>query len=110
MKKLCPCIIYPNQYTLQQLKRLGFSSTVIPLADLESLYNVYFKHNVYAIKECDWVACLRPPEPPQSANLILTGWDNQPVPFGGTAKYVCKRGMFFETDPEQLEVIYECQE
>lgn len=56
------------------------------------------------------MACLRPPIPPASTNLVLTDWNQQPIPFGGTAMYVCKRGMFFEADPEQLEVLFECQD
>ena len=60
--------------------------------------------------ECDWVSCLRPPEPPQESNLRLTDWFGETVPFGGSARYVCKRGMQFEEDPAQLDVLYECQD
>ena len=69
-----------------------------------------FLHGIYIIfEECDWVACLRPPEPPQGKNLRLTGWFGETVPFDGEARYVCERGMQFEEDPAQEDVIYTCQ-
>ena len=55
------------------------------------------------------MACLRPPEPPAGTNLMITDWFGDPVPFGGKARYVCKRGMFFEEDPAQIDVFYKCQ-
>ena len=60
--------------------------------------------------ECEWIECLRPPEPPAESNLRLTDWFGETVPFGGSARYVCKRGMQFEEDPAQLDVLYQCQD
>ena len=57
---------------------------------------------------CDWVACLRPPSPPASTNLRLTGWDGQPIPFGGSAEFVCERGYRWEEDSGQ-SVSVTCQ-
>ena len=31
------------------------------------------------------------------------------IPFGGIARYTCKRGMSFESDPEMTKVEYECK-
>ena len=59
---------------------------------------------------CDWVACLRPPLPPFSTNLQVTGWLGEPIPFGDEAHYVCRRGFQFEDDPAQVEVTYSCQD
>lgn len=58
---------------------------------------------------CDWVACLKPPTPPSSTNLRVTGWDGAPVPFGGEAQYVCERGYYFEDDYKRPSVSYTCQ-
>jgi hypothetical protein len=52
---------------------------------------------------------LKPPDPPPESNLRLTDWFGAPVPFNGTARYVCKRGMQFELDPLQEFVEYTCQ-
>jgi hypothetical protein len=52
---------------------------------------------------------LKPPDPPPESNLRLTDWFGAPVPFNGTARYVCKRGMQFELDPMQEFVEYTCQ-
>merc|ERR1719445_600072 len=57
----------------------------------------------HQLPECDWIACLKPPLPPPSTNLRITDWDSKPIPFGGTARYVCERGYFFEDDPEQID-------
>ena len=59
---------------------------------------------------CDWVACLKPPLPPVSTNLRVTDWDEKPIPFGDSIRYVCKRGHSFEEDPAQLEQTYTCQD
>ena len=64
----------------------------------------------HILEECVWVACLKPPAPPNSTNLRITDWDKNPIEFGGDAVYVCERGMYFEDDPAQLNVIYQCQE
>jgi hypothetical protein len=61
------------------------------------------------LQTCDWVACLKPPDPPPASNLRLTDWFGAPVPFNGTARYVCNRGMKFEKDPSQEYVEYTCQ-
>ena len=37
---------------------------------------------------CDWVACLKPPKPPKSTNLRLTGWGGGPIPFGEKVKTI----------------------
>ncbi len=58
---------------------------------------------------CDWIACLRPPVPPPVTNLRITGWFGAPVPFNGTATYVCARGTQFLTDPSMKNVTYTCQ-
>ena len=55
------------------------------------------------------MACLRPPDPPAGTNLRLTGWFGETIPFDGEARYVCERGMQFEEDPAQEDVIYTCQ-
>ena len=52
---------------------------------------------------------MKPPDPPLESNLRLTDWFGAPVPFNGTARYVCKRGMQFELDPRQEYVEYVCQ-
>ena len=76
---------------------------------------------------CDWVACLKPPNPPKSTNLRVTGWDGGPIPFGekvnfgekdcrlswscfAQVHFVCERGHFFEEDHAQEEITYECQD
>ena len=64
----------------------------------------------HILKECEWVACLKPPTPPAWSNLRINDWDGKPVAFGDLAHYVCDRGMMFEEDPEQLEVTYSCQD
>ena len=64
----------------------------------------------HQLPECDWIACLRPPLPPSSTNLRITDWDGRPIPFGGTARYVCERGYLFEDDSSQIDQIYTCQE
>ena len=61
------------------------------------------------ILPCDWVSCLRPPEPPNSTNLKITDWDGLPVPFANKIIYVCDRGMNFEHDMNQENQIYHCQ-
>ena len=60
--------------------------------------------------ECDWVEGLKPPTPPASANLRVTDWDSQPIPFGDPVRYVCKRGFQFEEDPAQEDLVYNCQD
>ena len=52
---------------------------------------------------------MKPPDPPLESNLRLADWFGAPVPFNGTARYVCKRGMQFELDPTQEYVEYTCQ-
>ena len=59
---------------------------------------------------CDWVACLKPPLPPVSTNLRVTDWDEKPITFGDSIRYVCQRGYSFEEDPAQLEQTYTCQD
>jgi hypothetical protein len=61
------------------------------------------------VKVCDWIACLRPPEPPPDSNLRLTDWFGAPVSFNQTARYFCNRGMQFEQDPTQEYIEYTCQ-
>ena len=39
------------------------------------------------MQECDWVACLRPPSPPESTNLVLLDWQGEVLPFGGEARF-----------------------
>ena len=58
---------------------------------------------------CDWVACLRPPDPPTWSDLWATQWSGQPVQFGETVKYVCDRNMFFEDDQTLDFLEYTCQ-
>lgn len=60
-------------------------------------------------QDCDWVQCLRPPIPPKSSNLEITDWFGEPLAFGEKARYVCKRGMYFEDDSAQEDVKYTCQ-
>lgn len=60
-------------------------------------------------QDCDWVQCLRPPSPPRSTNLEVTDWLGEPLAFGEKARYVCKRGMYFEDDSAQEDVKYTCQ-
>ena len=52
---------------------------------------------------------MKPPDPPLESNLRLTDWFGALVPFNGTARYVCKRGMQFELGPTQEYVEYVCQ-
>ena len=52
---------------------------------------------------------MRPPPPPPESNLRITDWFGAPIPFGQSARYVCDRGLLFEDDPAQEEVLYECQ-
>ena len=61
------------------------------------------------ILPCDWVACLEPPRPPEYANLRVTNWFGAPIQFGDSVRFVCKRGMMFEEDPEIPFVEYTCQ-
>ena len=62
------------------------------------------------LDECDWVACLKPPQPPASRNLRVSDWDGEPIPFGQQVRFVCKRGYKFEEDPTQVDVKYTCQD
>ena len=62
------------------------------------------------LEPCDWVACLKPPQPPRTSNLRVSDWDGAPIAFGGTARYVCDRGMFFEEDPALVDQYYTCQD
>ena len=64
----------------------------------------------HQLGDCDWVACLKPPLPPESRNLRVSDWDDLPIPFGQQVKFVCKRGHQFEDDPAQLDVKYTCQD
>ena len=59
---------------------------------------------------CDWVQCLKPPEPPAWTNLKVTDWNEEPIDFNGYVSYVCLRGFKFEDDPEQENVRYQCQD
>ena len=63
-----------------------------------------------ALPPCDWVACLRPPAPPASSHLRLTGWDGEPVRFGDEAVYVCERGTWFLGDREAESLVLHCQD
>ena len=47
--------------------------------------------------DCDWVACLQPPQPPAYANLRPL-WHGEPIPFGDSIHFICERGMAFEDD------------
>ena len=58
------------------------------------------------LKPCDWVQCLRPPDPPKSTNLRVTDWDGLPIEFGGVAEYVCLRGYKFEVQPSVNEILH----
>ena len=60
------------------------------------------------IPGCDWVACLRPPLPPEYTHLRVTGWFGDPIQFGDRAKFVCERGMKFENEPDKVFEEYEC--
>ena len=83
----------------------------------------------HLLDNCDWIACLKPPIPPDWTNLRsevtphqlkqtklkkipfrVNDWDGKPIAFGDLAHYVCDRGHNFEEDPEQLEVTYSCQD
>ena len=64
----------------------------------------------HQLGECDWVACLKPPNPPASTNLRVTDWHGQPVLFGDMVHFVCDRGTYFEDDPTQVEVTFTCQD
>ena len=46
----------------------------------------------HTLDECVWVACLKPPTPPDYANLVNTDWDEKPISSGDKAHFVCKRG------------------
>ena len=59
---------------------------------------------------CDWVACLKPPTPPQSTHLRVSDWFGDPIPFGQPVRFVCDRGYFFEEDPSQVDVKFTCQD
>ena len=59
---------------------------------------------------CDWVACLKPPNPPSWSSLGITGWFGEHVLFGHTIKYVCDRNMFFEDDKTLEFVEYTSQD
>ena len=61
------------------------------------------------ILECDWVACLEPPHPPDFANLRVTDWFGEPIKFGELVRFVCERGKMFEDDPAREFVEYQCQ-
>ena len=62
------------------------------------------------LSPCDWVACLKPPQPPASTNLRVSDWFGDPIEFGSQIRYVCRRGYFFENDPAQEDVKYTCQD
>ena len=47
--------------------------------------------NIHTLDECVWVACLKPPIPPDYTNLINTDWDGEPIPFDSEAYFACKR-------------------
>ena len=49
------------------------------------------------LPQCDWVACLQPPQPPAYANLRPL-WHGEPIPFGDSIHFICERGMAFEDD------------
>ena len=61
------------------------------------------------ILDCDWVACLEPPQPPGYANMRVTNWFGDPIPFGENAMFVCERGMKFEDEPNKEYEEYQCQ-
>ena len=60
--------------------------------------------------QCDWIACLRPPTPPPSTNLVVTHWFGDPIQFGGQTMFVCKRGYHFEHDYHKTHVNFTCQD
>ena len=59
---------------------------------------------------CDWVACLKPPLPPLSRNLVVSDWFGDPIAFGDQIRFVCRKGYYFEEDPSQIDVKYTCQD
>ena len=61
------------------------------------------------ILDCDWVACLDPPQPPEYTNLRVTDWFGEPIQFGEKVRFVCERGKMFEDDPAKEYVEYQCQ-
>ena len=59
---------------------------------------------------CDWVQCLKQPEPPAISNLRKTYWDGNPINFGDKITYVCEKGFQFEDDQNQVSINYQCQD
>merc|ERR1719397_757746 len=41
------------------------------------------------LDDCDWTACLYPPDPPPES-LLLSLWSEEPVEFGANVSYVCQ--------------------
>ena len=59
---------------------------------------------------CDWVQCLKPPNPPTFTNLRVTDWDGEPINFGDKITYVCEKGYQFEDDQYQVSISCQCQD
>ena len=62
------------------------------------------------LDDCDWTACLYPPDPPPESQL-LSLWSGDPVEFGANVSYVCQtEQLFFEEDRELGEFNLTCQD
>ena len=63
----------------------------------------------HEILDCDWVACVQPPQPPGYANMRVNNWFGDPIQFGEKVMFVCERGMKFENEPSKEYEEYQCQ-
>ena len=62
------------------------------------------------LDDCDWTACLYPPDPPPES-LLLSLWSEEPVEFGANVSYVCQtEQLFFEEDRELGEFNLTCKD
>ena len=60
------------------------------------------------IDDCQWVACLYPPDPPQGTFLSMV-WSGDPVEFYGNVSYTCEEeGLYFEAGREISEFNVTC--
>ena len=62
------------------------------------------------LEACAWLRCLRPPTPPDEANLVLHEWDGEPVEFEDEVEFRCKPEHYFRQNRSQISLFLKCNE
>ena len=75
---------------------------------VECQWDETWSPSIQSLPTCVWVACINPPIPPDSTNLVRNYTEDTLVGFGNFANYTCREGHYFGNDYNKKTFTLEC--